>query len=82
MENLKRAAALLAAILGDLDRIPVEGLDNQKAFLGCADGIQTVRQVIAQYVETEEKQQAVPVTKVNGTAPVVENIDTEVEADG
>ena len=82
MENLKRAANLLAAILGDLDRIPVEGLDNQRIFLGCADGIQTVRQVIAQYVETEEKQKAVPVTKVNGTAPVVENIDTEVEADG
>ena len=82
MENLKRAANLLAAILGDLDRIPVEGLDNQRTFLSCADGIQTVRQVIAQYVETEEKQKAVPVTKVNGTAPVVENIDTEVEADG
>ena len=81
MEHLKRAANLLAAILGDLDRIPVEGLDNQRIFLGCADGIQTVRQVIAKYVETEEARKAAPVTKANGAAPNMENIDTEV-ADG
>jgi hypothetical protein len=77
MENLKRAANLLAAILGDLDRIPVEGLDNQRIFLSCADGIQTVRQVIAKY--TEESKKTTPVTKVNGTVPNMENIDTEVE---
>ena len=71
MENLKRAANLLAAILGDLDRIPVEGLDNQRIFLGCADGIQTVRQVIAKYVETEESKKTTPVT--------IENNDAEVE---
>lgn len=63
MEHLKRAANLLAAILGDLDRIPVEGLDNQRIFLGCADGIQTVRQVIAQYVETEEAKKTTPEKK-------------------
>lgn len=56
MENLKQAATLLYAILGDMDKIPVEGLDNQKAFLGCADGIQTVRQVILQYVQAEESK--------------------------
>lgn len=67
MEHLKRAANLLAAILGDLDRIPVEGLDNQRIFLGCADGIQTVRQVIAQYVETEEAK-APTVLQESGTA--------------
>ena len=82
MERLRQAATLLYAILGDMDKIPVEGLANQKTFLNCADGIQTAAQVILQYAETEEKQKAVPVTKVNGTAPVVENIDTEVEADG
>lgn len=73
MEHLKQAATLLYAILGDMDKIPVEGLDNQKAFLGCADGIQTVRQVILQYVETEESRKA---------APVKENIDTEEEVNG
>ena len=59
MENLKRAASLLAAILEDLDRIPVEGLDKQRIFLGCADGIQAVRQVIVKHVETEEAKKAV-----------------------
>lgn len=73
MENLKRAAVLLAAILGDLDRISVEGLDNQRAFLGCADGIQTVRQVILQHVEAEEAKKA---------APAAENIDVEEVANG
>lgn len=73
MENLMRAANLLAAVLGDLDRIPVEGLDNQRAFLGCADGIETVRQVILQHVETEEAKKA---------ATVQENVDTKEEVNG
>ena len=54
MEHLRQAATLLYAILGDMDKIPVEGLENQKTFLNCADGIQTAAQVILQYVETEE----------------------------
>lgn len=82
MEHLRQAATLLYAILGDMDQIPVEGLDNQRAFLGCADGIKTAVQVILQYAETEEAKQAVPVTRVNGTAPAAENIDTEVAGDG
>ena len=68
MENLRRAANLLVAVLGDMDRIPVEGLDNQRAFLGCADGIETVRQVILKHVETEESRKA---------APVKENVEEE-----
>lgn len=48
------------AILGDMDKIPVEGLENQKNFLNCADGIQTAAQVILQYVETEEAKQPAP----------------------
>ena len=54
MEHLRQAATLLYAILGDMDKIPVEGLENQKTFLNCADGIQTAAQVVLQYVETEE----------------------------
>lgn len=54
MEHLRQAATLLYAILGDMDKIPVEGLENQKSFLNCADGIQTAAQVILQYVKTEE----------------------------
>lgn len=57
MEHLRQAATLLYAILGDMDKIPVEGLDNQKTFLNCADGIQTAAQVILQYVETEAAKQ-------------------------
>lgn len=55
MEQLKQAATLLYAVLGDMDKIPVEGLDNQKTFLGCADGVRMAAQVILQYVETEKK---------------------------
>lgn len=58
MEQLKQAATLLYAVLGDMDEIPVEGLDNQKTFLGCADGIRTAVQVILQYVDAEEKRAA------------------------
>ena len=58
MEQLKQAATLLYAVLGDMNGIPVEGLDNQKTFLGCADGIRTAAQVILQYVDAEEKRAA------------------------
>ena len=54
MEQLKQAATLLYAVLEDMNKIPVEGLDRQRTFLGCADGIQTAAQVILQYAETEE----------------------------
>lgn len=51
MEQLRQAATLLYAVLEDMNKIPVEGLDRQRTFLGCADGIQTAAQVILQYVE-------------------------------
>lgn len=57
MEHLRQAAILLHAILGDMDKISVEGLDNQKTFLNCADGIQTAAQVILQYVKAEEAKE-------------------------
>lgn len=67
MEQLKQAATLLYAILGDMDEIPVEGLDNQRTFLGCADGIKTAAQVILQFVQTEEAK-APTVLQENGIA--------------
>lgn len=82
MEQLKQAATLLYAVLGDMDEIPVEGLDNQRAFLGCADGIKTAAQVILQHVGQEEAKNSEPVTKVNGVTPALENIDTEVAGNG
>ena len=72
MENLKRAANLLIAILGDMDRIPVEGLDNQRAFLNCADGIQTVHQVILQYVEAETSKKEVSIKENNEAKEAVD----------
>lgn len=67
MEQLKQAATLLYAVLGDMDEIPVEGLDNQKTFLGCADGIRTAAQVILQYVE-KTASEAPTVLQESGTA--------------
>lgn len=57
MEQLTQAATLLYAVLGDMDHIPVEGLEKQKTFLSCADGIRTAAQVILQYVQTEEAKE-------------------------
>ena len=57
MEQLKQAATLLYAVLEDMNKIPVEGLDRQRTFLGCADGIQTAAQVILQYVQAEEDKE-------------------------
>ena len=57
METLKQAATLLYAVLEDMNKIPVEGLDRQRTFLGCADGIQTAAQVILQYVQAEEDKE-------------------------
>ena len=67
MENLRQAATLLYAVLGDMDKIPVEGMDKQRTFLSCADGIQTAAQVILQYVQTEEAK-APTVLQESGTA--------------
>lgn len=67
MEQLKQAATLLYAVLGDMDEIPVEGMDNQKTFLGCADGIRTAAQVILQYVE-KTASEAPTVLQESGTA--------------
>ena len=80
MEQLTQAATLLYAVLGDMDEIPVEGLDNQKPFLACADGIRSAAQVILQYVETEKRKTGT-VTSVNGEPPAMENLETEAAGD-
>lgn len=80
MEQLRQAATILYAVLEDMNKIPVEGLDNQKTFLGCADGIRTAAQVILQYVETEKNKPGT-VTSVNGEPPVMENLETEAAKD-
>lgn len=67
MENLKQAVTLLYAVLNDLDEIPVVGLDNQRKFLNCADGIKTAAQVILQYVSEEEANKPT-VLQESGTA--------------
>lgn len=87
MENIITSINLLDAVLADLDKIPVEGFENQKKFVNCGTAIETVVTTLAAFLKKaesamEEEQRAVPVIKVNGTAPMVENIDTEVEADG
>lgn len=87
MEKIITSINLLDAVLADLDKIPVEGFENQKKFVNCGTAIETVVTTLAAFLKKaesamEEERKAVPVTKVNGTEPMVENIDTEVEADG
>ena len=87
MENIITSINLLDAVLADLDKIPVEGFENQKKFVNCGTAIETVVTTLAAFLkkaesEMEEEERAVPVTKVKGTAPMTENIDTEVAVDG
>lgn len=79
MEQLRQAATLLYAVLEDMNKIPVEGLDRQRTFLGCADGIQTAAQVILQHVQTEEAK-APTVLQERGIA--AKDGIKEAEADG
>ena len=67
MENLKQEVTMLYAVLNDLDEIPVVGLNNQRKFLNCADGIKTAAQVILQYVSEEEANKPT-VLQESGTA--------------
>lgn len=79
MEHLRQAATLLYAVLEDMNKIPVEGLDRQRTFLGCADGIQTAAQVILQHVQAEEAK-APTVLQERGIA--TKDGIKEAEADG
>lgn len=57
MENLKSATNLLKSIMQTMDTISVSGLDNQDKFVGCAQAIQRVLELVNKYISGNEKEE-------------------------
>ena len=57
MENLKSAINLLKSVMQTMDTISVSGLDNQDKFVGCAQAIQRVLEMVSKYISDNEKEE-------------------------
>lgn len=57
MENLKSATNLLKSVMQTMDTISVSGLDNQDKFVGCAQAIQRVLEMVKKYISDSEKEE-------------------------
>lgn len=57
MENIITSINLLDAVLADLNKIPVEGFENQKKFVNCGTAIQTVVNSLAAFLQTADAAQ-------------------------
>lgn len=57
MENLKSATNLLKSVMQTMDTISVSGLDNQDKFVGCAQAIQRVLEMVSKYISGNEKEE-------------------------
>lgn len=56
MENLKSATNLLKSVMQTMDTITISGLDNQDKFVGCAQAIQRVLEMVSKYISDNEKE--------------------------
>lgn len=57
MENLKSATNLLKSVMQTMDTISVSGLDNQDKFVGCAQAIQRVLEMVNKYISDNDKEE-------------------------
>lgn len=57
MENLKSATNLLKSVMQTMDTISIYGLDNQDKFVGCAQAIQRVLEMVSKYISDSEKEE-------------------------
>ncbi len=57
MENLKSATNLLKSVMQTMDTITISGLDNQDKFVGCAQAIQRVLEMVNKYISDNEKEE-------------------------
>ena len=57
MENLKSATNLLKSVMQTMDTISASGLDNQDKFVGCAQAIQRVLEMVSKYISGNEKEE-------------------------
>lgn len=63
MENLKSATNLLKSVMQTMDTISVSGLDNQDKFVGCAQAIQRVLEMVSKYISDNDNEKE---EKANG----------------
>ncbi len=57
MENLKSATNLLKSVMQTMDTISISGVDNQDKFVGCAQAIQRVLEMVSKYISGNEKEE-------------------------
>lgn len=57
MNNLKSATNLLKSVMQTMDTISISGLDNQDKFVGCAQAIQRVLEMVNKYISDNEKEE-------------------------
>lgn len=58
MENIKTAISLLNAVRATMETISVQGIENQDAFVGCANAIHNVSQSLSRFVQTAEETES------------------------
>lgn len=56
MENLKSATNLLKSVMHTMDTITISGLDNQDKFVGCAQAIQRVLEMVSKYISDNDNK--------------------------
>lgn len=57
MENLKSAINLLKSVMQTMDTISISGVDNQDKFVGCAQAIQRVLEMVNKHISDNEKEE-------------------------
>lgn len=56
MNNLKSATNLLKSVMQTMDTISISGLDNQDKFVGCAQAIQRVLEMVSKYISDNDNK--------------------------
>lgn len=84
MESIANAVNLLKAVRSTMGTIDVRGIENQDKFVGCANAILTVSQMLEKYVIESQLKAAPPVSGANGAPPDegMDNINTQEVANG
>lgn len=58
METIRTAINILVAVRTTMDTISVAGIENQDAFVGCANAIHTVSQTLGRFLQNAEAEAA------------------------
>ena len=58
MESIRTAVNILNAVRATMDTISVVGIENQDAFVGCANAIHSVSQKLGRFLQNAEEEAA------------------------